>query len=99
MQGPHGRVEDRRVLYRELAALRTAHPALRRGRLEVVDSGHPDVLRWQRALEGEAVTVWLNASPRAVELPREPATVLRDGRGSGRTLGPWGWAVAVVLAE
>ena len=53
--------EDRRVLYRELAALRAARPELRRGSLEVVESGYPAVLRWRRVLGADTTEVWLNA--------------------------------------
>ena len=95
VQGPRGRVEDRRVLYRELAALRAARPELRRGRLEVLESGHADVLRWQRVLGADTTEVWLNASGEAVSVEE-----LRDGGGSalrsqdgGTVLNGWGYVV------
>ena len=72
---------DRRVLYRALAALRAARPELRRGSLEVLESGHPTVLRWRRVLGADTTEVWLNAGAEAV-------------RVAGERLAGWGWRLS-----
>ena len=85
---------DRRVLYRELAALRNARPELRRGRLEVLESGHPEVLRWRRVLEADTTEVWLNTGAAAAAVPASRLRPLLEGGAGGGELEGWGWRVA-----
>jgi alpha-glucosidase len=49
--------------YKRLLAARRASPAIRRGTMERLDAGDPDVLAWTRECEGERLLVAVNFSP------------------------------------
>jgi alpha-glucosidase len=55
-------------LYRTLASLRNRSPALRRGQLQVLELGHPDVLGYVRAEEDEHYIMLINFSDKPVTI-------------------------------
>ena len=71
-------------LYKDLLALRRAHPALRRGSFRVLDAP-PDVFAYERRAGDETVRVALNfgATPQRVDLGRGAVRAgLRSGGGA-----------------
>ena len=93
-QPPSSQGADRLSLYKALTRLRKIRPELRRGTMEVLESGHPDVLRYRRSYEGETCEVYLNASPGEAELPElERRAVVLSSSDEVGVLGAWGWAV------
>jgi glycosidase len=54
--------------YRELIALREAHPALAAGRIEAVSTGHESISAFVRTTEGEELLVVHNVASQGVEI-------------------------------
>ncbi|MBW2257172.1 MAG: DUF3459 domain-containing protein, partial [Deltaproteobacteria bacterium] len=57
-------------VYRRLIWLRKRHPVLQAGTMTLPEVDHPRVLTWRRDLDGAAVRVILNMTPRRVGFPR-----------------------------
>lgn len=88
------------AFFRELIALRNAHPALRRGTLSWVRQADDRVLAFRRTYRGERILVVINAGTDRAWLPkRSPARYLSTGGVVGKPgragVEPGGWAVLV----
>jgi glycosidase len=55
--------------YRDLIALRRAHPVIQGGNMALPDKPHPKVLAYTRSLEHASVQVLLNMSPQPQRVP------------------------------
>ncbi len=79
--------------YRRLIALRRNHPALRDGKLVMIDSGHNDVIAFARETEGETLILAANLSGNACPVPEGlKGEILMQSYESGFdgvTLRPW----------
>ncbi|MBH9552828.1 alpha-amylase family glycosyl hydrolase [Inhella gelatinilytica] len=75
--------------YRQLIALRKAHPALKRGSYEaVIVQGQ--VLSFERRADGEALRISLNYSDAAVDWPSQGRTLWGSPSPQSGRLPPWG---------
>lgn len=79
--------------YRRLIALRKVHPALRDGKLKMIDAAHDDVLCFARQTEGETLILAANLSgnnhPAPEGLDGEILMQSYETGFDGSTLRPW----------